>query len=82
MIMKKMKDTLNKMFFNGLIKSHNVSFVKTVIAFSVAYQEAVKKHEDDFKHTAASLGGVLFWALMLIAIASFLLVKRDILGTP
>lgn len=75
-----MRETLNKLLFNNLIKSNNISFVKTVITFSVAYQ--THEHEDNVMEHLRSLAFVLFPAFIIICETIFLYNIREKLGTP
>lgn len=79
-ILQKIKDTLNKMFFNGLVKSHNVSYMKTVIAFAVSYQTLLKDDEAKSSKVESALATVVIWGTIPIACSLYLYLKREELG--
>ena len=68
----KIKDILDKLLFNNLIKSKNISYVKTIITFCVALTDAKSKLEensaDDKVKTHIIVLYLLIWMFCFIQV--------------
>ena len=71
---------MEKLFFNGLIRSLNISFVKTLVTFCVAYEIATKENNE--LHRSISIGVILCFGLLLAFLGGYLTHNRERLGTP